>query len=77
MTRILYWNIEKFGENKIASTKRKRQTGSTLSSAQASTARANYMNTHWAITDALNAAAPLTLSSWWSWRRLSWRRATS
>ncbi|MBB4003108.1 hypothetical protein [Aurantimonas endophytica] len=50
MTRILYWNIEKFASNKIANPSFKRQRGGALKQNQASVQRLNYINTHWGIT---------------------------
>ncbi|UIJ71029.1 hypothetical protein [Aurantimonas sp. HBX-1] len=50
MTRILYWNIEKFAANKMANPSTKRQRGASMTAAQASAARLAYINTHWGIT---------------------------
>ena len=58
MTRILYWNIEKFGSNKIANPSAKRQRGSTLKQNQSSVQRLNYVNRHFALTDNLGAVSP-------------------
>ncbi len=58
MTRVLYWNIEKFASNKIANPSKKRQRGGALKQNQSSVQRLAYINAHFGITDALGAVAP-------------------
>lgn len=58
MTRILYWNIEKFASNKIANPSTKRTRGGALKANQKSVERLNYINLHWALTDNLGAVSP-------------------
>ncbi|PKH51754.1 hypothetical protein CXF68_14145 [Tenacibaculum sp. Bg11-29] len=43
MARVLYWNIQQFGLNKINNPSRKRQRGSSINLAQASAERAQYI----------------------------------
>ncbi|MCB1656488.1 MAG: hypothetical protein KDI41_22185 [Pseudomonadales bacterium] len=58
MTRVLYWNIEKFATNKIANPGNGRQNGAALNQNQASVQRLAYINAHFGITGALGAASP-------------------
>lgn len=58
MTRVLYWNIEKFASNKIANPSNKRQRGGALRQNQSSVQRLAYINDHFGITDAMGAVAP-------------------
>jgi hypothetical protein len=56
MTRILYWNVQKFGLNKINNPSLALEPGTGISQNAASLQRRNYMNTHFTMTDPVTGA---------------------